>query len=140
MDMLEVTVTKCDNGYMDEHQSWVSLPDEEIYHQVITERDFVHWAYALLDEQPMRQSHGMIWLRPAYVYRLRLEVDGKDTLLYGGLSNVGSWGLKTVSERGVLDERGIGNPEGTPVRALMEELHTRFDMPLFENGGWRTSS
>jgi hypothetical protein len=103
----------------------VDLPDEKIFHMVITDQEFVQQVYAVISSLQPVGVGGSKPFRPEYSYHLRFATDTMTTLMYRGTS-VGGWALdNTVS---IINAPSPVNP---PLYELMQTLHTRFGMPYW---------
>jgi hypothetical protein len=127
MEQLEVIVTKRNNGYLQGAQ-WVRLPNERLYHRVITDEPVVGSAYQIISGLETVQPGGGIIQHPWYVYWFRWSVDQMTTLLYTGASYASAWQLDDL-----LTPRMVNWPPAD----LMNLLHEQFAMPywLASDGG-----
>src|SRR5215467_4476141 len=95
MDLLEVIVAKHHNGYMQE-RNWVPLPDEKLFHEVITDQEFVRHAHEVISSQHQDEDTlGTGWWNGHgyYAYWFRFARDTLTTLLYWGDSYAIGWQL-----------------------------------------------
>jgi hypothetical protein len=125
MDLLEVIVTSHSNGYWQEDQSWVNLPNEKLFHEIITDQEVVQHAHEMLSS--LETMLGLsVMHRPVYIYWLRFATDGRTTLLYWGEDNRVCWRRSDT-----VDTRSVNGPGGYPVAPLLRVLHDCFGVPVW---------
>jgi hypothetical protein len=132
MESLEVSVAKHRNGCCERSRRFVNLPDEKIYHQIITEQELVRSSYAAISSLETSGGYGNVLSRPDYVYWLRWSRDDRTTLTYTGHCSVNTWELNDT-----VSTRGVNHPVYAERKDLMDALHTRYGMPywLAEDSG-----
>jgi hypothetical protein len=146
MDQLEVIVAKRRNGYRKDvevwahhwvgpvrpkvwmHQ-WVELPDEKVFHVVITDQEVVDNAREIISaaEHRVAPDHGHhLPHGPDYFYYFRFATDDLTTLVYSGSSNESMWHLDDTAVT-----TWVPSPVDPPLSDLMNTLHDRFGMPYW---------
>ena len=124
MDLLEVIVAKHNNRYYDDT---TMLPDEKVFHAVITDQDFVRQAREAISNLEIHPGgYGNIHGYPNYFHWLRFTTNDMTMLIYSGYSNDPVWNLNdTVSTKGVAAPAISG-----PVPDVMQTLRSRYGMPV----------
>jgi hypothetical protein len=103
MESLEITVTKTDDGYFEESDSFVRdrqftrVPDWEIFRVIITDQELIHEAHETLVSLPIsryrqtREGPGPVQHgeHPYYSYSFQFVTDQVTTLTCSGNSKVG---------------------------------------------------
>jgi hypothetical protein len=128
MELLEIIVAKHNNGYWQDEpwkSPWQPLPNEKIYHEVITDQEFVQRVHETLSSLESARGTSLMQ-RPFYDYLWRFATDGRTTLIYSGQSNYICWRLDDT-----VNPRSVVGPRGDPVRELMFALHDRFGVPFW---------
>lgn len=125
MELLEIVVAKHHNGYYQDRE-WISLPDEKIFHTVITDQEFVHHVYEIVSSlETIERVSSILNAFAYYTYWLRSATDTLTTLIYSGSSHTNGWQLKdTVTIKWVAALNST-----LPLSELMQALHTRSGMP-----------
>jgi hypothetical protein len=98
MDQLEVIVTRSVSGYYTYPSGFVRQPEKngKMYHEVITDQDFVRQAYEVVANLEDSPGHGNMILTPRYDYWLRFAIEDKTTLILIGGPNRTHWQLNNM--------------------------------------------
>jgi hypothetical protein len=145
MDSLEIIVTKHDQGfhldasemsvadavakYGDRYlpdRSWVIIPDEKIYHQVIRDQEFVQRARNVIRSLERGVRSGSLNPRTWYVCWMRFATDGMTDLIYSGRSITPAWQINDT-----VSADSVSGPGSLKTHVLMNTLFTRYHMPGF---------
>jgi hypothetical protein len=126
MDQLEVTVVARGGSGHRLVQMRAPMPDREIYHEVISDRNFVQYAHrtisGLEEVVPGDDSFRPQW----YTFSLRFLTDGKTMLVYSGESNGSTWTLDDM-----VSTRTVKTMDDRPASDVMWILKSCYSMPDF---------
>jgi hypothetical protein len=127
-DQLEVTVVA--RGVDRAHrvvQMGAPMPDRELYHRVISDRNFVQYAHRIirgLKDVSRGPSHQSQW----YTFSLRFVTDGKTTLVYSGESSGSMWILDDL-----VSTRTVKTMGESPAGEVMWILCSCYGVPDYRN-------
>jgi hypothetical protein len=143
MDQLEIIVAKHRNGYRKDVEvwarrwvgpirpkvwahEWVELPDEKVFHLVITDQELVQSAKAVISGAEYVERGHSTPHQPEYFYLLRFATDDLTTLVYSGSSTMNWWELSDTAAT-----KRVTYPVDPPLSDVMNTLHDRFGMPYW---------